>query len=88
MTTRQPLSGALPGFASSIDPDGSRLFLGALGDGDGGTRVAALPLDLDGLVATACEHAGRNLTEEEWFRYMPADSELRATCPDWPLPES
>ena len=88
MTTRQPLSGALPGFASGIDPDGSRLFLGALGDGDAGTRVSALPLDLESLVAAACEQAGRNLTIEEWFRYMPADTELRVTCPEWPLADS
>jgi hypothetical protein len=81
------LAALVPGFASGIDPDGSRLFLGALGGGDAGTRVAALPLDLDSLVESAREQAGRNPTEE-WFRYMPANSERRVTCPQWPIPES
>jgi hypothetical protein len=31
----------------------------------------------------ACERAGRNLTPDEWNRYMPADEPYRSTCPQF-----
>ena len=34
--------------------------------------------------ASACERAGRNLTRDEWARYMPADEPYRSTCPQLP----
>jgi WD40 repeat protein/class 3 adenylate cyclase/tRNA A-37 threonylcarbamoyl transferase component Bud32 len=32
----------------------------------------------------ACAIAGRNLTREEWKLYLPAGTDYRATCPEWP----
>lgn len=83
--TREPISGDLPGWISDVDPDGNVLYLGAMGFDEGGVRVAALPLDLDGLAADACHRAGRNLTADEWRRYMPEDTPYRPTCPEWPV---
>ena len=34
--------------------------------------------------AVACQRAGRNLTPDEWTRYMPADEPYRSTCPQFP----
>ena len=33
----------------------------------------------------ACTLAGRNLTEEEWERYLPNEGPRQATCPQFPL---
>lgn len=67
-------------------PDGIELYLDALGDSEGGRRVAVLPLAIDALRAEACGMAGRDLTREEWNLYMPADAGYRVTCGEWPLP--
>jgi class 3 adenylate cyclase/WD40 repeat protein/tRNA A-37 threonylcarbamoyl transferase component Bud32 len=34
--------------------------------------------------AIACERAGRNLSRDEWARYMPADESYRPTCSQFP----
>jgi WD40 repeat protein len=34
--------------------------------------------------AVACQRAGRNLTADEWARFMPADEPYRLTCPEFP----
>jgi dipeptidyl aminopeptidase/acylaminoacyl peptidase len=47
--------------------------------GDGGGR--RYPLDPAAWTARACEVAGRDLTREEWARYVP-DRAYRATCSD------
>jgi hypothetical protein len=36
--------------------------------------------------AVACQLAGRNLTEQEWQKYMSWAGPRRATCPQYPLP--
>ena len=84
--TTRPLSGTIPSWAADVDVDGTRLFLGGIGFDQGGVEVRVLPLDLDSLVSEACRRAGRNLTPEEWARFIPVDVEHRATCPEWPLP--
>ena len=33
----------------------------------------------------ACALAGRNLTQQEWDRYLPDDGPRHATCPQFPL---
>ena len=38
-------------------------------------------------IAQACARVLRNLTAEEWARYLPAET-YRATCPDRPVPEA
>jgi hypothetical protein len=41
-------------------------------------------IDLSTWPALACQRAGRNLTHDEWTRYMPADEPYRSTCPQFP----
>jgi WD40 repeat protein len=41
-------------------------------------------IDLSTWPAVACQRAGRNLTHDEWTRYMPADEPYRRTCPQFP----
>jgi hypothetical protein len=36
--------------------------------------------------AVACQLAGRNLTAQEWQKYMSWAGPRRATCPQYPLP--
>ena len=36
------------------------------------------------LIATACRYAGRNLSREEWARYL-QDRPYRRTCERWPV---
>ena len=38
---------------------------------------------IDDLIDLACNTAGRNMTQEEWQRYM-GQEQYRATCPQWP----
>lgn len=75
----------IPAFGSDIDPGGAEVYLGAMGDSENELWVAVLPLDVGALMADACAKAGRNLTREEWSRYMPADADYQATCEDWPI---
>ena len=42
-------------------------------------------LDVDRWSEIACRAAGRNLTNDEWEQFGPADEAYRATCPQWPL---
>jgi hypothetical protein len=32
----------------------------------------------------ACRLAGRNLTDDEWARYLPGQGPRRRTCPQYP----
>jgi WD40 repeat protein/tetratricopeptide (TPR) repeat protein len=47
------------------------------------TEVRMWSLNLDTLVAIACQTAGRNLTVEEWDRYL-SPAPYRKTCDEWP----
>jgi hypothetical protein len=40
--------------------------------------------DLDHYRTMACQLAGRNMSQEEWKRYGPANTPYHATCPQWP----
>jgi len=42
---------------------------------------------MEDLLAAACQHTPRNMTLDEWRRYM-GEEEYRATCPDLPVPDS
>ena len=61
---------------AALRPDGSALLLWR------GDRAHELSLADDDLLATACAAAGRNLTQQEWDRYLGADEPYRTTCPD------
>ncbi len=56
---------------------------------DDGTTVYAADLIWDfapaRLRSVACDLAGRNLTAEEWDRYLDWAGPRRATCPQYPL---
>lgn len=72
------LGGPFAGGGGHLDPSGAGLVIG-------GDPVTYLTLDPDRWSDAACEVAGRNLTSEEWDRYV-GDGPRRATCPDHPLP--
>jgi DNA-binding SARP family transcriptional activator/WD40 repeat protein len=88
VATRQPITGLLAAAFAQISPDGTEVYLGALGTPGPplGTTVRVLSLDDEALRDEACERAGRNLTAKEWTLYMPADTPYRLTCPKWPKP--
>jgi len=46
-------------------------------------HAVAWNLDIAHWTDTACRLAGRNLTQAEWTRYLPAEP-YRSTCPQWP----
>lgn len=88
--SRQPLSGVFASALSAISADGATLYLGAVGFAgeSAGLEVRAVPILGDALIDEACRRAGRNLTEDEWRRFLPSDSHYTATCPEWPTPQS
>ena len=53
---------------------------GVLASGVCLTPVTLLDVGLDSWMETACAVANRNLTPDEWARYL-RDEEYRATCP-------
>ena len=62
----------------------STLLVGAF-PSDSAFEVSRLQLDPAELIRDACSRLPRNLTREEWSRYLPGET-YRATCPN--LPES
>lgn len=74
--------GAVTG--AEFSPDGKRVVTisGEPGlDVDGTVRVWVIDVEI--LLTKACQYAGRNLTRDEWARYMPGEP-YRKTCPQWP----
>jgi WD40 repeat protein len=65
----------------SFSPDGKIL---ASGSGDGSIILWAV--DPDSWSRRACSIASRNLTCDEWSRYL-LDEPYRKICPDFPAPE-
>jgi WD40 repeat protein len=61
----------------SFTPDGRLVADGLFGE----ARV--WDLDPEHWAQIACHAAGRNLTREEWERYLGADEPYRATCEEW-----
>jgi len=47
-------------------------------------RPTAWDIDPDHWQSLACHAAGRNLTREEWDRYMGSSEPYHPTCPEWP----
>ncbi len=69
------VAGPLPFDAWKFDPSGERAFVWR---GDG--QAFVMSLEADDLVASACDAAGRALTESEWARFLGAGAPYAPTC--------
>jgi WD40 repeat protein len=83
VTTSQPLGSFLIGHthivtSMAFSPDGMTL---AAGSADG--SIILWDVSVDSWKARACRAAGRNLSAEEWQRYL-GDRPYELTCPDLP----
>jgi WD40 repeat protein len=80
--SHQPIGAPIPTDSPVVDlsPDGR--WLAAIAEGV--TRL--WDLEPRALVDAACAAAGRNLTRQEWDRYLPSNEPYRPTCPQWPDP--
>jgi WD40 repeat protein len=76
-TTQFP---AAPGASIAFGPDGRSLVLPRR---EGGVTIWWV--DVAEWRRRACELAGRNLTAQEWARYLPNGGPRRPTCDAWPL---
>lgn len=81
VASRQPRGAVLTGQALgkvAFSPDGKTLA------SDWGRDVRLWDVELHSFIKRACAIANRNLTQEEWRRYMGDDVPYRKTCPDLP----
>jgi WD40 repeat protein len=77
-TLRVELQANVAGNGATLRSDGRQLA-GATEHG-----VQLWDLDPDTWRDAACRLAGRNLTHDEWDRYIPQGEPYRTTCPQWP----
>jgi hypothetical protein len=68
-----------PYLAATLRPDGGQLAVAT----EHGVQL--WDLDPGAWRDAACRLACRNLSRDEWDRYMPADEPYKATCPQWPV---
>ena len=83
VASRQPLGEPLTGhteevFAVVFSPDGTLL---ATASADDTARVWATPSTW---VSRSCELVGRNLSQDEWERYVGSDKQYVRHCPQYP----
>ena len=78
-TLRLALPENAPYLAATLRPDGGQLAVAT----EHGVQL--WDLDPGAWRDAACRLAGRNLSRDEWDRYMPPDEPYRATCPQWPV---
>jgi WD40 repeat protein len=67
-------TGAIPGNALTYDEATDSLWVFSAGN------LLRLPLDPQRWLERACKLAGRDLTQDEWDRYVPGDNSLRSSC--------
>ena len=65
----------------TFSPDGRYLFTA------GEDNVYILPLDTEDFFNKVCARLSRNLTREEWIRYLGPEEPYHPTCPNLPVPE-
>jgi WD40 repeat protein len=80
--TLEPIGEPLPqprgAYSLSHDPDGTTVVAGTSQG-----IVTIWDVGIERWTATACRIAGRNLTQPEWRRHLPAEP-YRRVCPEWP----
>jgi hypothetical protein len=73
-------TGDIAGTATPvIDADGTMLAMPGPG-----RELTVWEIDPGSWETSACEMAGRNLTQEEWADFIGPDEPYRPTCPQWP----
>jgi WD40 repeat protein len=68
-----------PVYAVAFSPDGKEI---ATASGDG--TAFLVPWRPEGLLDAVCSRLDRNLTRDEWTRYLGEDEPYRRTCPNLP----
>jgi WD40 repeat protein len=77
-----PLSGHTESVVHAAwDGEGRRIVTASY---DGSARIHLV--DVDELLVFSCARTDRNLTHEEWERYIGVNVPYERTCPDLPLP--
>jgi DNA-binding SARP family transcriptional activator/class 3 adenylate cyclase/WD40 repeat protein len=77
-TLRLALPENAPYLAATLRPDGRQLAVAT----EHGVQL--WDLHPNAWRDAACRIVGRNLSGDEWDRYMPPDEPYRTTCPQWP----
>ena len=67
-----------------FSPDGKNLAAGVGGTDSLAHETDVFRLDVPDVVESGCLIAGRNMTWDEWTRYV-GDVPYLRTCPDWPV---
>jgi len=77
------MSGNLGVSSVAFSPDGTKLAT-ADGNGNGNKAIIILwDMNVNSLIAKACQRAGHNFTQAEWTQYFP-NKLYRKTCEQWP----
>jgi WD40 repeat protein len=82
--TRQPLGDPLTNHSYAVNsvafsPDGQTLASGAAGG-----SLWLWYVDVRSWMLRACDHAGRNLSKQEWDEFIGAERPYHRTCPQFP----
>lgn len=67
-------TGGVTGEPGWYDPSTGNLWMAAAG------AIVEIPLEADQWVARACQIVGRDLTQDEWDRFVPGDQAPRSAC--------